>query len=60
MTYKNIMRVIPIVQAASLVGENMKVLNKKKVKTKDVVNMGMKNIIGVSLIQAESQFINDL
>jgi len=36
-----------------LVSDNLKtVSSKKKLKTKDMVNMGVKNIVGVSLIGA--------
>jgi hypothetical protein len=60
MTIKNIMRIVPIIQSASLVGDNLKFVNKKKKKSEDFVKMGVKNVVGVSLIQFESQLIEDL
>lgn len=60
MALKDIMNIVPMVQSASLVNENAKFLNKKKVKTKDIVKLGMKNIVGVNLIKAESDIIGTL
>jgi len=60
MSYKNIMNLIPTIQSASLVGHNLKTLDKKKMKTKDIVNLGVTNIVGVSLIKAEADLIGDL
>ena len=60
MPYKTIARLIPTIQAASLVGHNIKVATKKKTTTKDILGLGMTNIVGVSLIQAESQLIGEL
>jgi hypothetical protein len=60
MALKDIMNIVPMVQSASLVNENVKFLNKKKVKTKDIVKLGTKNIVGVNLIKAESDIIGTL
>jgi len=59
MTYKAIANLIPTVQAAQLVGENVKA-SKKKSTTKDMLGLGMKNIVGVSLIKAEAGIIGGL
>ena len=60
MTYKQIANLIPTIQSATLVSHNLKSLDKKKVKTKDILNLGMTNIVGLSLIQTEAQLIGDL
>lgn len=60
MTTKQIANLIPTMQALALVTENAKVAKKKKKTTGDMVALGMKNLVGVSLIQAESQLIGDL
>ena len=60
MPYKSIMNLIPTVQAASLVGHNVKVATKKKLTTKDILGLGMTNIVGTSLIQTEAQLIGSL
>ena len=60
MPYKTIAGLIPTIQAASLVGHNIDVATKKKTSTKDILGLGMTNIVGVSLIQAESQIIGGL
>ena len=60
MSYKTIAGLIPTMQSIALVNENLKQVNKKKTTTKDLVSLGTKNIVGVSLIQAESQIIGEL
>jgi len=59
MSYKTIAGLIPTIQAASLVAENVKVA-KKKPKTKDMVNLGLKNIVGIEVIKIESNLIAGL
>ena len=48
------------VQALSLVGANISVAKKKKVKTKDIVGLGLKNIVGISLIKAQKDIAKTL
>lgn len=51
-----IIRTVPTLQALALVGENVKVFKKKKkLKTKDIIGLGAKNIIGVNLIKITAQ-----
>lgn len=57
MTAKEIAQMIPSLQAIALVDENIKETKKKK---KDLVGLGVKNIVGTSLIRANAQIINDL
>jgi hypothetical protein len=57
---KNIIGLIPTMQSIALVNENLKIATKKKVKTKDLVGLGMKNIVGTSLIKVESDLISGL
>jgi len=58
MAYKQIMGLIPAVQSMALVGKNIKVAKKKKIKTGDLVKLGATNIVGIELIKAESSLIN--
>ena len=60
MTYKDIMKIIPTLQAAQLVGENVKVLKKKKKKSKDFIGLGVKNIVGTSFIKINADLIEGL
>lgn len=60
MTLKQIAGLIPTMQSIALVADNVKTIEKKKVKSKDLLSMGVKNIVGTSLIQAESQLISTL
>lgn len=55
MTYKDIMRIIPTLEAAKLVDDNLK--NKKK-STKSFTKQATKNIVGVSLIKTQANIIN--
>jgi hypothetical protein len=54
---KEILRLIPTIQSAQLAGENMKMMKKKKKKSGDFVGMGIKNIVGVSLIKEQANII---
>jgi len=42
------------VQAVALLGNNVRVATKKKVKTKDLIGLGITNIVGVGLIKAQA------
>ena len=59
-TTKALLGIVPTLQAASLVGHNLKVATKKKVSTKDILGLGITNIVGVSLIGMESDLISGL
>ncbi len=48
------------VQALSLVGASLKVAKKKKVKTKDIVGLGITTIAGLSLLKAQKQIASSL
>ena len=51
----------PTMMGIALVGDNMKTINsKKKMKTTDIVNMGVKNIVGANLIKLQAQAISGL
>lgn len=60
MAYKAIMGLVPTLHATSLVGENLKVVKKKKVETGDLMKLGVKNIVGIELIKLESGLIGGL
>lgn len=57
---KNIAGLIPTIMAVELVDENLHELNKKKKSTKDLTKMGVKNIMGLSLIGATSGIVKGL
>ena len=59
MPYRNIMRLIPTIQAAQLAKANIDV-SKKKSSTKDLIGLGTKNIVGIELIKLESGLIAGL
>jgi hypothetical protein len=60
MSVKTIAGLIPIMSATALVGENVKVASKKKTTTKDIVGLGMMNIVGTSLIKTQAQMLSGL
>jgi len=55
MSYKDIAKLIPTIQAASLLEDNV-----KKKKKKSLVKQSVKNIVGVSLIQSTAKITNSL
>ena len=57
---KTVIGLAPLAMSASLLNENLKEVKKKKHTTKGIVGLGMKNIIGVSLIKAEADLIGGL
>jgi hypothetical protein len=57
---KDIMNLVPTIQAASLVNANMKQLKKKKQTTGDMLNMGMGNVVGTSMIKINADLIGTL
>jgi len=60
MDIKNVMRIVPMVQTASLLNENVKVASKKKVSSKDILKLGVGNVFGMSMIKVENDFINSM
>ena len=60
MPYKVIAGMIPTIQAAHLVSENVKTIKKKKQSTEDMLDLGMKNIVGVSMIKISSDIVKTL
>lgn len=58
MTVKEIANLIPTIQAVSLVKHNLKAT--KKQSTKDVLDLGMKNIVGTSMIKVNADLIGTL
>ena len=57
---KDIMNIVPTVQAASLVNMNLKQMKKKKQTTGDMLNMGMGNVVGTSMIKINADLIGTL
>jgi len=47
-----IVNLIPTVQSAALVGHNVKVAQKKNISAKDILGLGVTNIVGTNLISA--------
>ena len=60
MTYKEILNLIPLTQSTALLGENMKLLKKKKKSSKDFIGTGVKNIVGSALIKEQASFIGSI
>ena len=60
MTVKDIANLIPTIQAAGLVGHNLKAVSKKKTTTKDMIGLGVGNIVGTSLIKVNADIIGSM
>jgi len=54
-----LLRLIPTLQAATLLSYNAKFLKKKKKKSSDFIEMGVGNIVGVALTKETADFIGD-
>ncbi len=51
----NILKIVPTLQAISVMDENLKLVEKKKKKSKDFIGTGVKNIIGIEFTKISSQ-----
>ena len=60
MSYKVIAGMIPTMQSLALVSHSLKVVKKKKQTTKDMVELGVGNIVGVSMIKINADLIAGL
>ena len=54
-----ILNVVPTLQSVALVGNALKLVRKKKKRTKDFISTGATTIVGAAMIQAESKFLED-
>jgi len=54
---KNILKIIPGLQATALVGHNLKAI-KNPLKVKSMTKLAMTNILGVSLIKPTAELVN--
>ena len=65
-TTKNILGIVPGLQATALVGENLKLIKdfnkpgKSKSPVKKMMKVGATNFIGIGMIGATAGMINDL
>ena len=57
---QDILRAGLSVQAVALLGENVKATKKKELKTENFINLGIKNIVGTSLITEQAKIIGSL
>lgn len=60
METKNILGIVPGLQATALVGNNLKMFDMKKPCPKKFVKIGATNLVGIGMIGATSKMINDL
>ena len=55
---KELLRLATTIQSINLVEANLKVLKKKKKKSKELIKTGVNNVVGSALIKEQSDFIN--
>ena len=60
MSYKAIANMIPTMQSLALISHNLKVVKKKKKTTKDMIDLGVTNIVGTSMIKINADLIGTL
>jgi len=54
-------KIIPTLQATALISHNVsKLSSKKKISTKDILGLGVTNVVGTSLIQATAGITSGL
>ena len=47
-------------QAVALTKENLKLTKKKKTKVKDIIDIGVKNVVGINLIKIQADLAAQL
>ena len=60
MSVKDIANLLPAMSSVSLVSRNIKEVKKKKISTKDLLGMGLTNIVGASLIKTQADIVAGL
>jgi len=60
MSYQTIAKVIPTMMAVNLVSHNIKAVNKKKTTSKDMLELGVGNMVGVSMLKINADLIGGL
>lgn len=53
----SIASIIPTIQAVGLVSHNVGEVKKKNINTKDILSLGVTNIVGTSLIRSTSGMV---
>lgn len=54
---KELLKIVPTLQGVNILEKNLKLSQKKKIKTKDIFHQGVENIIGIELMKIESDAI---
>ena len=54
----NILKLIPTLQSVAIMSDNLEFAKKKKHKSTDFVKQGVKNLVGVSLVNETAKFID--
>jgi len=60
METKNILGIVPGLQATALVGNNLKLIKKPNLKPKMLVKVATTNFLGIAMIGATAGMINKL
>lgn len=60
VNYKAILELAPFAQSVGVLGENVKLAKKKKMKLTDPIETGVKTLIGIEFIKAESDIIKGI
>jgi len=60
MSYKTIANLIPTMQGVALVSHNLQAVKKKKKTAKDMMELGVTNIVGTSMLKINADIIAGL
>lgn len=57
MAVNDLLKVVPTIQAASLLDYNVRFAKKKKKKARDFLEVGVTNVVGTRIIKATDDFL---
>ena len=57
MSYQDVLRIVPTLQATALVGRNYKLVKKKRKRAKDFISAGTDTMVGSTLIAENAKFL---
>ena len=54
------MDLVPMAHSVAILSENVKFAKKKDIKSKDLIGLGLKNVVGIEFVKLESGLIAGL
>ncbi len=60
MSVRAIMDLVPMAHSVAILSENVMVSKKTDIKSKDLIGLGLKNVVGIEFVKLESGLIAGL